>query len=140
MRFWDSSAVVPLLVQETSTAATRTLLAADPSMLVWRFTGAEIVAALWRRRRTGEMSEAGRLLAESALAALEVRWSTVEDAGQVDRRARRLLAVHPLRTADALQLGAALVACDEHPESFPFVTLDSRLGEAAQREGFIVLP
>lgn len=140
MRFWDSSAVIPLLVQEPSTATVRAMLTEDASMLAWRFTATEIVAALWRRRRADEISEAGRLVAASGLAALEVRWTTVEDVGQVDRRARRILAVHPLRTADALQLAAALVGCDDHPNAMPFVTLDGRLGEAARREGFAVLP
>jgi len=64
----------------------------------------------------------------------------VEDAAQVDRRARRLLAAHPLRAADALQLAAALVACDERPDVLALVTLDDHLAEAARREGFVVLP
>ncbi|MFY9343542.1 MAG: hypothetical protein WAT39_13685 [Planctomycetota bacterium] len=55
-------------------------------------------------------------------------------------RARRLLANHPLRAADACQLAAALIACRERPDALGFVTLDSRLAEAARREGFTVLP
>jgi hypothetical protein len=97
-------------------------------------------AALWWRRLMDEIDGAGRLAAEAGFAAMEVRWATVEDAGHVDRRARRLLAVHPLRTAGALQLGAALVGCDEHPDAMPFVTLDKRLAEAARREWFTALP
>jgi len=62
------------------------------------------------------------------------------DAAHVDRRARRLLGLHPLRAADALHLAAALVACDERPHALPFVTLDERLVDAARREGFAVLP
>ena len=46
---------------------------------------------------------------------------------------------HPLRTADALQLGAALVAADGDPQSLELVTLDRRLADAARREGFPVL-
>jgi predicted nucleic acid-binding protein len=48
----------------------------------------------------------------------------------------RLLRVHPLRTADAFQLAAAIVAAENHPASLQFVTLDDRLGQAAEREGF----
>jgi hypothetical protein len=58
----------------------------------------------------------------------------------VDRRARRLLAAHPLRAADALQLAAALVACDERSDMLAFVTLDDRLAKAARRGGFVVVP
>ncbi len=55
-------------------------------------------------------------------------------------RAGRLVASHPLRAADALQLAAALVWCDEAPQGTAFVCLDDRLREAARREGFAVLP
>jgi hypothetical protein len=58
----------------------------------------------------------------------------------VAARAKRLLAVHPLRATDALQLAAALVAADEQPATRPFVTLDHALVEIARREGFEVLP
>jgi len=54
--------------------------------------------------------------------------------------AKRCLMVHPLRAADALQLGAALVACGDDPHGFEFVCVDERLNEAARREGFTVRP
>jgi hypothetical protein len=52
----------------------------------------------------------------------------------------RLVRVHPLGAADALQLAAALVWAEARPEGREFVVLDRRLGEAAAREGFVVLP
>jgi uncharacterized protein len=140
MRFWDSSAVVPLLLEEPSSDAVRALLREDPAMVAWRLAGTEVVSALWRRRRADEMDEAARRFAEQGLTLLESTWTSVEDAAHVDRRARRLLAAHPLRAADALQLAAALVACDERSDVLPFVTLDDRLAEAARREGFVVVP
>jgi hypothetical protein len=51
----------------------------------------------------------------------------------------RLLRVHPLRAADALHLGAALVAAEDNPRTLPFVTLDDELALAAEREGFPVV-
>ena len=51
----------------------------------------------------------------------------------------RLLRIHPLRAADALQLGAALVAAREDPSSLALVTSDDQLKQAAEREGFLVL-
>ncbi len=140
MRFWDSSALIPLLLEEPASGVARALLREDAAIVAWRLTGTEVVSALWRRRRADELDEPARLAAEAGLSALERVWTTVEDAAQVDRRARRLLALHPLRAADALQLAAALVACDERPHVLPFVTLDDRLGDAARREGFVVLP
>lgn len=52
--------------------------------------------------------------------------------------ARRLLRVHALRAADALQLAAAIAASEADPASLKLVTLDERLAEAARREGFPV--
>lgn len=58
----------------------------------------------------------------------------------VRQRAKRLLMVHPLRAADALQLAAALVWAAESPQGLELVCLDRRLKEAALKEGFTVLP
>jgi predicted nucleic acid-binding protein len=44
--------------------------------------------------------------------------------------------VHPLRSADALQLAAAFVAAETRPATLAFLTLDERLAEAARKEGF----
>ena len=140
MRFWDSSALVPLLVEESSSPAIRALLGDDPAVVVWQLAGTEVTSALWRRRRADEIDEVVRRLAETGLAVLEELWTAVEDTRLVDRRARRLLAVHSLRAADALHLAAALIACDERTKMLPFVTLDERLADAARREGFLVLP
>ncbi|MEO6027905.1 MAG: type II toxin-antitoxin system VapC family toxin [Candidatus Binatia bacterium] len=140
MKFWDSSAIVPLLVREPSSAAIHRMARTDAHFVVWRLTAAEVLSALWRRRRASELDESAGVAAEERLALLERAWTCVDDLAHVDRRARRLLALHDLRAADALQLAAALVACDEQPRLLPFVTLDRRLADAARREGFGVLP
>jgi len=62
-------------------------------------------------------------------------WSEVEAMELVKRRAERLLKVHPLRTADALQLGAALLATQEQPQGINFVSYDQNLAAAAHKEG-----
>lgn len=140
MRFWDSSAVLPLLVDEAATKAMRPLLAADPSMLVWALTGVEVTSALWRRFRSGAIDEIGRQRAEGGLRDLERAWTTLAAVEPTAARAKRLLAVHGLRAADSLQLAAALLGCDEAPGGRAFVTLDERLADAARREGFVVVP
>jgi len=66
-------------------------------------------------------------------------WREVQPVTVVRTTAIRLMRVHPLRTADALQLGAAIVAAEEHPATLPVVTLDERLAQAAEREGFAVI-
>lgn len=65
---------------------------------------------------------------------------TIAPTDELRRRAARLLAFHPLRAADALQLAAALVWCEEQPSGEIFVSLDERLREAAHQEGFTLEP
>jgi len=138
--FWDSSAVVPLLVPEEHSAVVASMLGEGDSFTVWWSTEVECLSALYRRQR--EASFPGTLFSEALkrLEALLESFDTVPPTEPVRRRAARLLATHPLRAADALQLGAALVWCEERPSGEKFVCLDTRLREAAQREGFVVLP
>ncbi|MGE5412880.1 MAG: type II toxin-antitoxin system VapC family toxin, partial [Syntrophomonadaceae bacterium] len=110
MRLWDSSAVLPLIVEEPGTAEVRALVHSDPDQSVWCLTEVEVASALARRTRdTLESSEAEA--AWSELGFLSARWGTIGAVEQVRARAIRIVRTHPLRAADALQLGAALVAC-----------------------------
>ena len=70
---------------------------------------------------------------------LAATWIEVRPLERVRRRALRLLRVHPLRGADALQLAAALTASEEEPASLAIVSSDARLSAAAQLEGFLVV-
>ena len=139
MRFWDSSAVVPLLCREKQTAPMIRRYAADMDMLVWGFTQTEILSALCRKARDGALPRNGFDEAISRLEALKSDWTENIDYEGVRERAARLLAIHPLSAADALQLAAALVAVEERTRGFEFVTLDDRLAQAATREGFAVM-
>jgi predicted nucleic acid-binding protein len=139
MRFWDSSALLSLLVDGPRTAAVRSTYAEDETLAVWCLTEVELASALARRGR--EDLEAGEVDAAWASAGILAEgWRTIISVDLVRARAIRLVRTHTLRAADALQLGAALVGCDDHPETLPFVCLDDRLREAARREGFAVLP
>jgi predicted nucleic acid-binding protein len=84
------------------------------------------------------MNAADTRAAEARLRQLERLWVEVEPTQTVRRQAERLVRLHPLRAADALQLAAALVACHHEPGTLPFLTADERLAEAAQREGFLL--
>jgi hypothetical protein len=139
VRFWDSSALVPLICREPPSARCRTWLREDPVLVVWALAGTEIVSALARRRRDGGMTASAFTAAKRRLIRLEAAWNEVADLDAVRARARRLLEAHPLRAADALHLGAALLSAEERPQGLGFVTFDLRLAEAAEREGFAVL-
>lgn len=138
MRFWDSSALVPLVLAEPASGACAALLREGPQVVVWAFTRTEMISALQRKARMGELSRRGLAAARARLDLLEASWAEVEPTRRVRARAERLLALHPLRAADALQLGAALVVSDDQPRGHAFITRDARLGLAAEGEGFTV--
>ncbi len=139
MRFWDTSALIPLVVAERSTGRAERWLRDDPNVVVWTLTRVELLSALARRRRE-EPGSARRLLAarRDLLSAWE-RWSEVTAVEIVRRHAERVVETHPIRAADALQIGAALVAAEDNPAALEFLTLDRHQAEAAEREGFRVL-
>lgn len=139
MRFWDTSALVPLVVSERGTALVERLLDEDPQVVVWTLTRVELLSALARRRR--EEPRAARRLAAARREILGAwpRWSEVTAVDAVRRHAERVVETHAIRAADALQIGAALVAADGDPAALDFVTFDASQGAAAEREGFRVI-
>jgi predicted nucleic acid-binding protein len=139
VRFWDSSAILPLLVDEGTTTAMTREHRRDPAILVWWATTVECTSALARREREGSLDSAGMSEALDRLAELERAWTEVHPVERVRAQATRLLRVHALTSADALQLAAALVAGEDQPRTLPMVTLDERLALAAEREGFVVV-
>jgi predicted nucleic acid-binding protein len=139
MRFWDSSAILPLLVEEPRTTAMLALQRDDLAAAVWWHTPVECWSALARLERDERLSREGVAAAAGLLAEAARRWTEVPPVDRVRDTATRLVRTHPLRAADALQLAAALVLSDFGPKTLPFVTLDDRLAAAARREGFEVL-
>lgn len=139
MKFWDSSAIIPLLISERQTPLCRQLLEQDPEMLVWVLTPTEIYSACHRKIREGVLGDKEFDAIRTQLQILEAGWSSVVQLHAVQSIARRLLAVHTLRAADALQLAAALVAFDQEPNGAEFISFDDGLNRAARREGFQVI-
>jgi predicted nucleic acid-binding protein len=138
VRYWDASALVALCVAEAATDVVRGLVAGG--IVTWSVSAVEIASAIERRAREGALTGAERAAARAALSELAAAWTDISTLGPVRERALRLVAAHPLRAADAMQLGAALVAVTDRPEGHAFVCTDARLRDAAAREGFRVLP
>jgi predicted nucleic acid-binding protein len=139
VRFWDSSAIVPLAVEQASSGEAERWAAEDPDVVVWTLTRVEAVSALRRLVREESLLEAEAHRAERVLGEILSRAHAVADVERVKEAACRLLRVHALRAADALQLGAALAWADGAPRGLVVHTLDRRLGLAAEREGFEVV-
>ena len=140
MKFWDASAVVPLYVLEPSSEVIKAILVEDPSMVVWWSTRTECVSALMRQVREGNLTPADERAARHVLHALSQAWTEIQPGEALHGTAERILAVHSLRTADALQLAAANTWCQGPAAGRCVVSLDRRLSHAAYREGFTVLP
>lgn len=139
MNFWDTSAIVPLLVREADTGLRETQLKRSSGVIAWWAARIECVSALCRREREGDLSPQAFQAAMVRLEVLGQQWQVVSPSQVILSRSERLLRVHPIRAADALQLAAALVATREEPERCSFHVADTRLALAAEKEGFTVL-
>ncbi len=138
MRFWDTSAVVPLVIRQAASGKADRWYAEDSDIAMWTLTTVEITSALWRLRREQSLTEDAARAAELRTEELASGSFIVADVDSVKSIAARLLRVHALRAADALQLAAALVWARARPGGKTLHTLDDRLALAAGREGFTV--
>ena len=138
MRFWDSSALVPLLVEEELSELIRELYLKEEGAITWWSTPVECVSSIARLERENRLSPQAASQSLERLDAIARHWNRIEPVDAVLETARRLLRVHPLRAADSLQLAAAVLASEGRPSTLEFVCLDDRLVVAAQREGFPV--
>jgi predicted nucleic acid-binding protein len=140
MRYWDASAVVPLLVQESRTNDARAALAEDSGMVTWWGTRIECVSAIARLERAASLTPPQAARAIEVLRALASGWNEILPGDSVRETACRLLRVHSLRAADAMQLAAAIIMSGGRTARVGFLAFDDRLREAASREGFSVGP
>ena len=107
----------------------------------------EVPAAIARKARSGGLAADD---ADVLLEAFAWDWfvggdgqgafAIVEAGERVLELAVRLLAAHPLRAYDAVQLASAAAARDAEPELLRFACFDERLAAAAAAEGFATIP
>jgi predicted nucleic acid-binding protein len=133
VRFWDASAIVPLLIAEAPTRRHAGICSERSGHI------GVVASALARLKRDAALDPQAAALAFSRLEQLAAGWHEVDPSDIVRETATRLLRVHPLRAADALQLAAAFIAAEQRPASLEMLTLDDRLASAARKEGFAVI-
>lgn len=138
MSFWDTSALVPLCINEDRSVIAGQLWRRFKDHHVWSETSVEIVSALARRWRENVISEPERLLGEKRLFAIESQWVVVEPDKRLTEVARSFPIIHGLRSLDSLQVASALIWCKEFPKNKDFVSADHRLLIAAEAVGFTV--
>lgn len=140
MRFWDTSALLPLLIKEGRSDQLESLGKDEVPMAVWWGTVVECTSALVRRARGREITEQARDRGLDMLQDLTDYWFVMGPDTALREAAVRAARLHGLRAGDALQLAAALDWVGGRPAGEQFVTLDGELGAAARLEGFSVLP
>ncbi len=140
MRFWDASALTPLLVEESSTPTLRDLFKNDEAVIVWWASPVECASGLARRLRERTLTEEQHQQALKALVVTLAGWRIVAPSDYVRYHAMLFVRRYPIRTGDALQLAAATVWADHRPGGLHFVCMDQQLSDAALAEGFTVLP
>jgi len=140
LRYWDASALIALYVDQARSTEVLTLARDGTSIATWTLTEIEIRSALARLEREKALTPSALNQARDEATQ---HWTTLDVIAAIDPvklRARRLVNIHSLRAADAVQLAAAMTAVQDSSAGQAFVTLDVRLSAAAAREGFVVLP
>ena len=140
MKFWDSSALFPLLIEEPKSSSMRRLLHLDDDVVAWWGTSLECYSALARLKRDHRIKEGELVRARGLLDEMADAWNEIYPAEDLHNAAERALFLHSLKAADALQLAAALGWARYQPLHHEFVCLDQRLRDAARAEGFHVIP
>jgi uncharacterized protein len=136
--FWDSSALIPLCVQERTSNKVKAL-AREFAPVVWWATTVEIDSAIARLHRSGELDDTARQAAVGRLSVLSSGWREILPSDKLRAQAGVLLDTYSLRAADSLQLAAAMIWCQQRPALRRFVASDVRLCEAAAQAGFAII-
>jgi predicted nucleic acid-binding protein len=136
--FWDSSALVPLCIQESTSRQVRSYLRRF-APVVWWASPVEVHSAVARLHRSGAVNEIEMQGALSRLALLRRGWREILPNDPLRELASRLLDAYTLRASDSLQLAAALTWCQQRPTQRRFISGDRRLCDAAEAAGFLVI-
>jgi len=142
MRFWDSSAILPLVIEQQPFSRTCQLLLADRGARAVGFSARiECRSGVERLFREGLLPAVDRARAVADLDALLDRFDVVAFSNSVENRALELLGRHELRALDAMQLACALALRGGRTARLvAFVSCDRRLGRAAAAEGLDLVP
>jgi predicted nucleic acid-binding protein len=138
--FWDSSSLLPLLLPESRSAALTAAFNDDRHPVLWWVTPVECHSALARITREKQLPRDEVRRVVERLRTIRSRANEIAPSDDIRARAIHLLGVHGLRSADALQLAAALAWCEGQPTGEVLVCTDRRLRDAAKHEGFDLYP
>lgn len=133
--FWDSSSVVPLCVRQPSTQVAKSLGERYQLVVSW-FASVEVRGAIARLMRMGQITANQQVQGLVFLDDYRADWREIRPTDGLRGKAEDFVERFPLRAADALQLAAAWMWCQEHPRGRPFISGDAQLLSAAEELGF----
>lgn len=133
--FWDTSALVPLCVRQSITPRAIALYKTHDAA-VWWATPVEIASSLARLVRMKQLDSGDWAKARKLAKRLADSWSVIQPSDTLRARSIQMVERYDLRSADSLQLAAALEWCEGAPQERVFLTTDQKLREAALLSGF----
>ena len=133
--YFDTSALVPLLIDEPTTTLCTRLWNEASRVVSVRLVYPEALAALARAQRLGRLSPEQLASAVVELDAIVAEVDHVEVSAVLALRAGQLAESHALRGHDAVHLAAAMAVADR---DVILVTGDVALGSAAAAVGLAV--
>jgi uncharacterized protein len=135
--YFDSSALVKLVVEEPGSVETAQLWDGADSVLTSRIAHPEVRAALAAARRGARLDAEAYEQARTSWAELHPALRLVEITPRVEHEAGDLAERHALSGFDAVHLASGLAIS---PMPVVLATWDARLHRAARDEGFATLP
>jgi len=137
--YFDTSALVKRYVRERGSAQVGSLLRRH-DLLSSAITPVEVLSALWRRKRNGDLSEENLSMTLSRVQSDRIRWGLVEVGGTVLSRAEEIVqGTVPMRALDAIHVASLMTFQAAAAMRIPFVTADDRQREAGTQVGLDVI-
>lgn len=133
--FWDSSALVPMCLQQQSSDSAKRL-SQKYTVVAWWATPVEARSAFARELRAGTLSPLEYQQALQKFNVIRAGWHEIQPADELRDLAESMLERYHLRGADSLQLAAAYVWSAGRPFERHFICGDKRLLQAAEQAGF----
>lgn len=139
IEFLDASALVKRYLSEAGSSTIAALFRRKARIAVAGVTAVEVAAALQRRARAGDLTAADARRHAQQLRVDQETMLVIEVRGVVLELAAGLVAAHPLRAYDAIQLASALRLRRTSGVALRFACADTQLNRAAKAEGLRVL-
>ncbi|MBI2180827.1 MAG: type II toxin-antitoxin system VapC family toxin [Deltaproteobacteria bacterium] len=137
--YFDTSALVKRYVRERGSAQVGSLLRRH-DVLSSAITPVEILSALWRRKRSGDLSQEDFSALLSRVQSDRLRWELVEVGGTVLSRAEEIVqGTVPVRALDAVHVASLLAFQAASSIQISIVTGDARQRDAANYLGLGVI-